>query len=946
MKNHSSRLRAALQMQAAITLTVSSILASPAGPTPVIPEGGAAPGAFPNTSVTAVNVNARGSTTFNGSVDVTGFDGQGPIPWSANRFNRGDIALRLAPGNPTGALSILGQGFIEFGDGSPAIQASQAWRPSRALGVVMVSARQNGPIDWNDGEGGFYGTVALSFASSAPGYSMLDGSFANGDLDINTGRAGTHSSSPEANLDFGAAWFPYDQGWLGGDVAGPGPEGQSAWTNPLHHATGLSAGIVRWPMFPADSGIYGGLAEVRLPGVNTLEDGMLFAISSDGGSDVNIVGVDPLDDGSAWRVTIREDSETTADTLASASQSEFQFVYVPFNAQRLVGGHIVGSTGAKRKAAGDFTVTRTATGTYELTIPGKTGSNGMLMLQVADREQGTTEPLASRAFLSYQFANGKFTIQSRRTVSDTEAELADASFYVTWVDFSQPLALPDGPRMRSLGPVALNTEETVLRETAVAASTHEPEFLVVSIDTGNAGGYTDPLTGQPATAALVGQFHDARTLAPIGDKFVVLASSVAALTKADLVYNPVTRQYVAISSARSYNAEGKHVPMVSIVNPSANATRIAKVFVHDETTTESYDDVAISASSVNGNILLLAERAVTGEGESTVAALYSGNGTLLTPPATRVDPLQTVGDEDDPDAVYLPGRDKFFYVSNTDNSNGSTGTLSNRIVGSLIDPVPGPGGTLVVRTEQPLGDGLPAGPEGHPASIENPFNGQLITVYDAGNNTSAGDISYYNLGTAPNFVFTPAMDEVPYLRGVPGNPFRHQHPQLEVDPVSGTFLLAMNAVGSDIGLPNAMAFWILGPDGKPLPGQLPAPWLLADAPGGVSNSVNFFGVTYSPAAQSFIVAYSAGPGIAYVTSLQVTSSHLAPAEAPTITVARTGNSVTLQWPASATGYVLESATAPAGTWTAAGLSVSVVDGLSTATTTAADDVRLYRLRKP
>ena len=106
------------------------------------------------------------------------------------------------------------------------------------------------------------------------------------------------------------------------------------------------------------------------------------------------------------------------------------------------------------------------------------------------------------------------------------------------------------------------------------------------------------------------------------------------------------------------------------------------------------------------------------------------------------------------------------------------------------------------------------------------------------------------------------------------------------------------------------------------------------------------GVTYSPAAQSFIVAYSAGPGIAYVTSLQVTSSHLAPAQAPTITVARTGNNVILQWPASATGYVLESATTPAGTWTAAGLPVSVVDGLSTATTTAADAVRLYRLRKP
>jgi hypothetical protein len=945
MKTQTPEIPKTVLLRAVILFIANSILAAPAGPIPQVPEGGAAPGVFPNTSVTGVNVVARGSTTFNGSVDVVGLEGQGPIPWSVNRFNRGDFALRLSPANPTTALSILGQGFREFGDSTPGVAASHAWRPIPAQGIVMASARRNGPIDWNDGEGAFYPTIAISPASSGPGYNMLDGSFGGGNLDINTGRAGTHGSGPEANFEFGAAWFPYDQGWIGGEAAGPTAEGGASWSGPLNHSAGLSAGIVKWIDYPASSGAFGGLATVTLPGVNVLEDGMLFAISSDGGSDVNILGVDPLDDGSAWRVTIREDSAIDAETLVGAGQSRFEFVYIPFNAQRLIGGHVVGSTGAKRKAAGEFTVTRTATGTYELSIPGKNASNGTLLLQVADREAGTTEPLASRAFASSQFANGKFTIQTRRTVSDSEAELVDASFYAVWVDFEQPLAMPDGPRMRAMGPVALSTDETVLRETVVAASTHVGEALVVSVDTNNAGGYTDPLSGQPATAAMIGQFVDAKTLAPIGERFVILGSSVGGITKADVTYNPVSKQYVAVASARSYNVNTKHVPMLALVNPSAAATRVAKVWVHDPETPENYDDVAVAAGASNGNFMLVAERAAAGEGETTIGALYSQTGELLTPVATRVDPLQTLGDEDDPDVIYLPRRDKYFYVSNTDNSNGSTGTLSNRIVGSVLETAPGQGGSLVVRTEQPLGDGLPARAEGHPASIENPFNGQLITAYDAGNDTSAGDLSYFNLGVAPSYVFTSAGAEVPYLNGEPGVPFRHQHPQFEADPVSGTIVLTMNARASAVGLPDALAYWVLGPDGRPLPGQLPAPWLLADAPGGISNSANFHGVAYSPVAQSFVMAYSAGAGVVHVAGLQVTSSHLAPAERPMLRVTRSGSGITLGWPVSATGYVLESGST-LGVWSAAGLTPSVVNGENVVTTDAGSGDRYFRLVKP
>lgn len=932
----------------ALLLTASlSATAAPAGPTPQVPDGGGAPGAFPNTSVSGVNVIAKGSTTFNSNVEVTGLDGQGPIPWSVNRYNRGDLALRLAPGDPTAALGNLNQGFIDFGDNSPGIAASQAWRPSPNYGVIIPTARQNGPIDWGDGEGPFYPTVAVSESSSGPGYSMTDGSFGGGNLDINTGRAGTHASSPEANFAFSAAWFPYDQGWLGGEAAGPNPEGVAGWTSPAAHAAGLSAGMIRWPQYPAESGVYGGLAELVLPGVDSLEDGMLFATSSDGGSDVNIVGVAPREAGAGWLVTLREDSEIDPETLAGAGQSEFQFVYVPFDAPGLIGGHIVGTDGSKRKAAGEFTVQRTGTGTYELTIPGKTGSSGMLLLQVADLESGTSTPLASRAFLSHEFSNGRFVIQSRKTTGDTTADLADASFYVAWVDFQSPLTAPAGPRLRSQPAVVVSGEEVVAREIGVAASTDAPEILVLSVDSTNPAGLIDPLTQQPATVAVVGRFYDPRNLTPVGDPFVVLGTPVGALSRLDVKYNPVSKQYVAVANARTYNAAGKDAALVALVNsPGAGATGapLAKSWVHDPDSDDSYDDVAVAVSSKNGNFLLVAERKFADEGEGAVGALYDKGGALLTPPMTRLDILQAAGDEDDPDVIYHAGLDAFVYISNTDSAGG----LVNRIAGSIVDAAPDSQGRLVVRPEQPLGDGEPAGTaEGHPASLVNPFNGELITAYDWGNNTPNGDLSYINLGTPPSYTFTPARAEVPYLRGTGGSPFRHQHPQLAADSDRGVIVVGFNATGSEAGLPEAYAFVVLGPDGLPLPSQLGAPYLLADSPGGLGNSANYHNLTYSPAAGAFVVAYSSNPGVTYLTSLQVTSSHLAPVTPPSLSVSRSGGSVVVTWPASATGYQLQNtATLVPAAWAVSGLTPVVENGVNKVTLTPDAASQFLRLAKP
>jgi hypothetical protein len=718
----------------------------------------------------------------------------------------------------------------------------------------------------------------------------------------------------------------------------PTAEGAATWSNPAAHAAGLAAGIVKWPQYPAESGTYGGLAELTLPGVNALEAGMIFAASSDGGSDVNIVGVQPKEDGSGWRVTIREDSEIEAETLAVAGQSEFQFVYVPFESQGLVGGHILGGDGSPRKAVGSFTSKRTGTGTYELTFPGKTGSDGTLLLQVADGESGTSVPLASRAFLSYQYQDGKFIVQSRKTTSDTTAALADASFYVAWVDFKAPLTPPGSARLRSLPAVVVSGEGVVAKEAGLAASTHEPEILVTSIDSTNVGGYTDPVSGQTAAMALVGRFYDPRTLAPIGDPFPILGVPAGTLNRTDVKYNPASRQYVVVANGRAASPGGFDAALIAIVDGPTDTTpaKVVKAWMHDPDTDQSYDDVAVAVSSKNGNFLLVAERKFADEGEGTVGALYDKAGTRLTPPVTRLDLLQQVGDEDDPDVVYLEGPDAFLYLSNTDNSNGSTGTLSNRIVGSLVDPVPDAQGKLVVRPEQPLGDGLPAGrAEGHPASILNPFNGQILTAYDSGNDTAAGELSYFTLGTAPAYTFTSARDEVPYLAGTAGNPLKHQHPQLAVDPVRGAIVVGFNARSSDVGIPDAYAFRVLGPDGVPLASPLGAPYLLADVPGGLGNSVNYHNVKYAPAADSFVAAYTSNPGVTYVAAFQVTASLLAPTTPPAFdSIKASGGSVTLTWSGTAD---LLSAPAVSGPWT------GVANAVSPYSTPASGNARFFRL---
>ena len=418
------------------------VIAVTAGPAPEVPEGGGMPGRYPDFSVTSVNWICQGDVDYDGQT-LLDIDSQGPVAWSCTKINRGDFAVRLSPADPAAARHNLGT-LADWGNSLSSDASGMVWRPHREKGVIIPTARQNGPIDWNDGHGGFYPTVASSYSSSGSGYSMVDGIFGNGDTDVQTGKAGG-SGSPwaEADFNFATTWFPYAQGWIAGVTDNPDPAtGEGRWASLDSHTPGLAETVLTG--LDLGTGIFGGSVVLNLPGVNSLNDGMLFTTSAQGNSDCNITAAAPKPDGAGWIVTIREDAEVDPQVAATTgvsggNESQFQFVYIPWTAGNLVGGFINGDTGAKIKGTGTYTLVRTGTGTYELSIPGKTGKDGALLLENAEMLSGSTT-LADNNFFSYEFnsGSGKFVIQARHTIAGNSAALQDTDFCFAWIDFANP----------------------------------------------------------------------------------------------------------------------------------------------------------------------------------------------------------------------------------------------------------------------------------------------------------------------------------------------------------------------------------------------------------------------------------------------------------------------------------------------------------------------------
>lgn len=438
---------------------------------------------------------------------------------STARYQAGALDFLLSPRDPIAATNNLGPysnpSRRRYGSGDPTVPASQAYSPNPAYGFVYSVVTRNGAA-WNDGSGPFHAAtyVQLDDSATGQGYDMISGEFhgaqfytritklVDGPLtDPNAGSSGANIF--RCAISHSTAWFPYRQGWAAGyiesvksdyDSTNPNWTPTQHWTRGNGHAL-FSGAAVNGPVstsgpyqvdvltwLPLDTvPNYGGLADLHLYGVNSKNDGLLFTVANqEGGSARGTFATSaPKPDGSGWYVAIRGIEESKDDPTQYAEinnadgTSRFSFLYVPFTSQNLIGGWINGTNGTAYKSVGNYTLTRLSAGRYALSIPGKTGHDGMLLLQNNGYLAFGGSNVVDTAHFSYEFGAtnapaNTFVIESRyiqsaglnpdnnygTSLGDTP--LRDADFNFVWVDFHNPLAPPATapPNSQSLPPAA------------------------------------------------------------------------------------------------------------------------------------------------------------------------------------------------------------------------------------------------------------------------------------------------------------------------------------------------------------------------------------------------------------------------------------------------------------------------------------------------------------
>ena len=416
------------------------------------------------------------------------------------RYQAGAFDFMLNPSDPVAAVQNLGPysnpARERYSSGETNVAASQAWAPSPNYGFAITTVNKSGE-QWNDGADPFYAATYMQLdpVGSGEGYDMVGGHFRGGQFytrttKLVTGNISSGSSGPGSGslqrcaVPISLAWFPYAQGWKAGyfdewnasfdqNTAIPHWKYGDGWG--LHSGTALSGepvlggqeyynsptNLLTWipgvdqelnPTF---------LAKLSLPGVDSLTDGLLFTTGNQEGQNNSSRGPSAqnaaLPDGSGWYVAVRDIDDAKADPTLYADNtdagSSFSFLYIPFNADNLIGGHIA-TNGTTIKGAGNFSVAHLTNGVYAITIPGKTSTNGILLLQntgYLDPQPAGYTNVVDNSFLSYEYGGtntpaNAFIVQTRYVNmtggGEGVVELHDAQFNFVYVDFLNPLAPP------------------------------------------------------------------------------------------------------------------------------------------------------------------------------------------------------------------------------------------------------------------------------------------------------------------------------------------------------------------------------------------------------------------------------------------------------------------------------------------------------------------------
>ena len=312
--------------------------------------------------------------------------------WTVEDSGPARMTVLSAPNEGDAAMGIGGQAATS---GNPSTDGKRfEWRE----GVMMATVRENG----RDGK---YGTVEA--ARDTWGSDSLT----------------THTTQPggaELDINVATAFFPFAGCWQAGHVNASGT---------LVAANGISQSML------THDATYAGKYTLKIPGVNSLNDGMLFTIG--GSSDDRAVGTYLLSDGSGWRINVQDNDSDYGSTV----QDDFSFVYMPYWVPNLVGGLIDhNGTVIDGHSVGDFTISPAGTGQYRLTITGKSPDTGMLLLTIADEVSWAASDLPQDNVLSYQAAGSDFIIRA----SDLPGcGLQNTRFVFAYIDFEDPPFIPE-----------------------------------------------------------------------------------------------------------------------------------------------------------------------------------------------------------------------------------------------------------------------------------------------------------------------------------------------------------------------------------------------------------------------------------------------------------------------------------------------------------------------
>jgi hypothetical protein len=296
----------------------------------------------------------------------------GPTDPSTNTVDSVTVPQFSAPGVGTGQLN-RGDYQVTIGGGNVTY--------TRGIMLASIAEHQRADFMYPDGIHARRATVEVG-----------RNPFGDGNLSLSIMEAGNAPVAPlnEVNFNTSVAWFEFATGFRGAHVDANGTV-TSAAANGVAQSMVTRTGVGRYT--------------VDLD-VHSQNDGMLFVT---GNNNENIVAqTGPAADGSNWDVRV---SSNAVNHGATGSDKDWSFLYLPYQTPGLIGGYYDGFANATLESAGSFTMNRTATGQYELTIPGQSPETGMLVLSVAyQANSGVIAP--DDNILTYAGSGNTFTINS------------------------------------------------------------------------------------------------------------------------------------------------------------------------------------------------------------------------------------------------------------------------------------------------------------------------------------------------------------------------------------------------------------------------------------------------------------------------------------------------------------------------------------------------------